>query len=72
MPPKRPPRRPRIAGRLIAGAAGLSLAIAGMVGTLRAFMAGASRFGSFGPLALLVPAYLLLTYAVTGRIRRPQ
>lgn len=53
----------------MAALAGVALVLAGLAATWRSLMLGASRFGSFRALFLLVPAIFLWRYATTGRFR---
>ncbi len=70
MPPPPRPAGPRIGTRLLAAVGGVGLALAGLGGTWRSLVVGASRFGSFRALLLLVPAIFLWRYAATGRMRQ--
>ena len=69
MPMRRTRAGPSSARRVVAGLAGVTLTLAGIAATWRSLLLGASRFGSFRALFLLVPAIFLWRYAATGRFR---
>jgi hypothetical protein len=77
LPPlERLPTRPAAPGqargkRALAFACGVALGIAAVVGMQHALQAGSTSFGSFGPLALLLPAIMLVRYGLTGKIKKP-
>ncbi len=78
-PPKLPPvqkmpqrrQRPRIspAGRMLAAVAGLALITASGLGLWRAVSNASGPGNPVLPLALLLPAVILLRYAATGQIK---
>ena len=57
--------------RIVAAVAGISCLLAAIMGMAKSLQAGSTSFGSFGPLALLLPAFMLLRYALTGQIKPP-
>jgi len=69
MPVRRPPSKPGLFKRILAGLAASAFVVGSLAGAARALHAGASRFGSFRAFALLLPAVLLFRYAWTGRMR---
>ncbi len=69
LPARRAAPSPARGKRAVAFACGVALAIAAVAGMQHALEAGSTRFGSFGPLALLLPAIMLVRYGLTGKIR---
>ena len=63
------PARPAWGKRVLTFVSGVALAVASLVGLRQSLEAGSTRFGSFGALALLLPAIVLLRYALTGKIK---
>ena len=71
---ERPPVRRNAQGpgrgkRAVAFVCGVALGIAAVVGMKHLLDAGSTSFGSFGPLALLLPAIMLVRYGLTGKIK---
>jgi hypothetical protein len=70
LPPRRATAsRPSWGKRGVALVSGIALAVASVVGMQHSLEAGSTRFGSFGPLALLLPAIMLVRFALTGKIK---
>ena len=70
--PKRPPKKgPGLGVRIVAAVAGVSCMLAAIMGMSKSLQTGSTSFGSFGTLALLLPAFMLLRYALTGQIKPP-
>jgi hypothetical protein len=70
LPPRRAASGPGRGIRVLAIVCGAALAIAAVVGMQHSLESGSTRFGSFGPLALLLPAIMLVRYGWTGKIKR--
>ncbi|HHH10661.1 MAG TPA: hypothetical protein ENK23_01105 [Sorangium sp.] len=74
-PPQKMPRRrpnhgkPSRLGRAVAGVAGLSFAISGMLGVYQAMQDTSGKSSPFTALYALLPAMLLVRYALTGQIK---
>jgi hypothetical protein len=68
MPRQRPPAPPSYGGRIAAGAAGAVLLASAVIGIYRAVNSrvGASPFMALAP---LLPAIVLIRYALTGKIK---
>jgi len=69
LPARRDAPRPAWGKRAVAFACGVALGIAAVAGMQHSLQAGSTRFGSFGPLALLLPAIMLMRYGLTGKIK---
>lgn len=74
LPPKHVPSIKRaFGGRLVAGVAGLSFVVGSLFAFRNALSAGLTASGgrsnAFGALAMLIPAVMLLRYALTGRVK---
>jgi hypothetical protein len=69
--PKRPKGdgKPSKTGRIIAGIAGVAFGAAAIIGLWRALNDRSGQGSPFGPLAMLLPAALLIRYALTGQIK---
>ena len=74
-PPQKMPRRrpdsgkPSPFGRLVAGVAGLAFGISGLLGVYQALQDASGKSSPFTALAALLPAALLVRYALTGQIK---
>jgi|SoiMethySBSTD1v2_1073268.scaffolds.fasta_scaffold3536457_2 hypothetical protein len=69
-PPRaRPPRKPSIFGRAVAGIAGVAFGFTALAGLARALRDNSGQVSPFASLALLIPAALLVRYALTGEIK---
>jgi hypothetical protein len=71
LPTKRAISRPGWGKRAWALLSGVALTTASLVGLKHSLEAGSTGFGSFGALALLLPAIVLVRYALTGKIKAP-
>lgn len=69
-PPRpRPSRKPSMFGRVLAGIAGVAFGFTALAGLARAVRDSSGQMSPFASLALLIPAALLVRYALTGEIK---
>ncbi len=70
MPRKRPNAgKPSLFGRAVAGLAGIAFGVSGLLGAYNAFRDTSGQGSPFGAFAMLMPAALLIRYALTGQIK---
>ncbi len=61
--------KPGFGARAVATIAGLTIGASGLIGAWRALNDATGQSNAFGALAALLPAVLLIRYAITGQIK---
>jgi len=69
MPERRGPQKPGMLARTVGGIAGLALGITSLLGLWRALQDKSGQSSPVMALALLIPAAMLIRYALTGEIK---
>ncbi len=67
--PPKGPKKPSYVSRALAGVAGIALLITGGIGVWRAIQDRTGTASPFASLAVLLPAVILIRYALTGVIK---
>ncbi len=69
LPKKRATQKPSVAGRIVGGMAGVALLMSSVIGLYNALRDKTGSANPFMALAVLLPAVILIRYALTGVIK---